>query len=420
MTLKVRDEEDILADNLRFHLAQGVDFFVITDNGSTDSTPEILDRFSSAGLARVTSEPSEDFHNRGQEWVTKMARAAAAEHGADWVVHGDADEFWWPLQGTLREALTKVPDRYGALIGARTEFVARPPAPGHWSERLVVRERRALLRPKIAHHGDRNAIVLHRGGHDVAFVGAGETLRSALRPPGRPVLRGVREEEGAGGGEPVPAPNFSVRILHFPVRSLEQFRRRVDAALLHDPGRGPRARLKKRYESEGIEGLYADVYLDDDAVAEGVRNGRLVRDTRLRDFLALCPDPLDRASEATAPRPPELPSDQLERERLELEHDAMEALARHARLLEARLGDEADADARLLRELEEMKAEKRRLSRKARRRQEGIRRLQRKLERKAEKLARKREALRRERMRPGSRVRRAIGRAIGRGRKRGE
>jgi GrpB-like predicted nucleotidyltransferase (UPF0157 family) len=409
MTLKVRDEEDILADNLRFHLAQGVDFFVVTDNGSTDSTPEILDRFSSAGLAHVTSEPSEDLYNRGHEWVTKMARAAAAEHGADWVVHGDADEFWWPLQGTLREALTDVPERYGALIGARTEFVARPPAPGHWSERLVVRDRRALLRPKIAHRGDRNAIVLHRGGHDVAFVGAGETLRSALRPPGRPVLRGVREEEGAGGGEPVPAPNFSVRILHFPVRSLEQFRRRVDAAVLHEPGRGPRARLKERYESEGIEGLYADLYLDDDALAEGVRNGRLVRDTRLRDFLALCPDPLDRASEATAPRPPELPSDQLERERLELERDAMEALARHARLLEARL----DRDRQLAREIVEVKAERRKAVQQARRRRERIRRL--KLE-----LKRQREALRRERMRPGSRVRRAIGRALGRGRNRRE
>jgi hypothetical protein len=307
MTLKVRDEEDILADNLRFHRAQGVDFFVVTDNGSTDATPEILSRYADAGLVDVVREPSEDFHELGQEWVTRMARAAASDHGADWVVHGDADEFWWPLRGTLRETLAATPDRYGALIGARAEFVARPPAPGHWSERLIVRERRALLRPKVAHRGDPNAIVLHRGGHDVAFVGAGETLRSALRPPGRAVLRGVRGEEGAGGGEPVPAPTFDVRILHFPVRSLEQFLQRVDAALLHDPGRGPRARLKERYESEGVESLYADLYLDDDEIAEGLEDGRLVRDTRLRDFLGLCPDPLSSRSEARPPRPPELP-----------------------------------------------------------------------------------------------------------------
>jgi hypothetical protein len=405
MTLKVRDEEDILADNLRFHLAQGVDFFVVTDNGSTDSTGEILEGYERAGLAEVTREPSADLHDRGHEWVTKMARAAATEHGADWVVLGDADEFWWPLEGTLRDVLAAVPDEYGALIAARTEFVARPPGPGHWSERLLVRERRALLRPKIAHRGNPNAIVLHRGGHDVAFVEEGQTLRSALRPPGRPVLRGVREEEGGGGGEPVPMPTFDVRILHFPVRSLEQFQRRVDAALLHDPGRGPRARLKERYESEGIEGVYAELDLDDAAVEEGIAAGRLVRDTRLRDFLAQCPNPLPpAASSAQQPEPPTLPAAELERERAELRRDAMEALARHARLVEARL----DRDRQLAREIVEVKAEKRKATQQARRRRERIRRLQRKLKRQGE-------ALRRERMRPGSRARRALGRALGRG-----
>jgi hypothetical protein len=34
MTLLVRDEQDILADNLDFHLAQGVDEVIVTDNGS--------------------------------------------------------------------------------------------------------------------------------------------------------------------------------------------------------------------------------------------------------------------------------------------------------------------------------------------------------------------------------------------------
>ena len=42
MTLLLRDEEDIVRENLDFHLAQGVDRVIVTDNGSEDRTLEIL------------------------------------------------------------------------------------------------------------------------------------------------------------------------------------------------------------------------------------------------------------------------------------------------------------------------------------------------------------------------------------------
>jgi hypothetical protein len=110
MTLKVRDEEDVIEDNLRFHRALGVDFFVVTDNGSVDRTPEILARYEDAGLARVLRDESGDLRTLGAEWYTRMGRMAATEYGADWVIHNDADEFWWPLSGNLKQALAAVPE----------------------------------------------------------------------------------------------------------------------------------------------------------------------------------------------------------------------------------------------------------------------------------------------------------------------
>ncbi len=50
MAYKIRDEGDVLEHNLRFHHALGVDHFIVTDNGSTDETVDILARYESAGL----------------------------------------------------------------------------------------------------------------------------------------------------------------------------------------------------------------------------------------------------------------------------------------------------------------------------------------------------------------------------------
>jgi len=77
MTLKVRDEADIIEDNLRFHRAMGVDFFVVTDNGSVDGTSEILDRYVSAGLAHVIQEPTSGLRSRTSTFLPARARYAA-------------------------------------------------------------------------------------------------------------------------------------------------------------------------------------------------------------------------------------------------------------------------------------------------------------------------------------------------------
>jgi hypothetical protein len=42
---------ELLADNLEFHLRQGVDDFIITDNGSVEGTSGVIRDYERAGLA---------------------------------------------------------------------------------------------------------------------------------------------------------------------------------------------------------------------------------------------------------------------------------------------------------------------------------------------------------------------------------
>ena len=194
MTLLARDEEDIVASWLDFHLNAGVDFVVATDNRSNDGTTEILERYEREGHVHLIREAGEDL--RQDEWVTRMARLAATDFGADWVINSDADEFWWPRGPSLRDVLVAVPDRYGTVGAFLRVFVPRPGA-GRFAERMTVRfsalapinDPASLYKPirKVIHRGHPE-IRLTRGNH--ALVG------SPFAP-----LRGWFP----GGGVPLPA-----------------------------------------------------------------------------------------------------------------------------------------------------------------------------------------------------------------------
>jgi hypothetical protein len=337
MTLKVRDEADIIEDNLRFHRAMGVDFFVVTDNGSVDGTAEILHRYVSAGLAHVIQEPTSGLRSNEMDWTTRMARLAASEYGADWVFNNDADEFWWPITGTIKAALESIPEEYGGVVSPRAEFVARPDGPGSFAERLVVREARSNLQPKVAHRGDPDVVVLSNT-HEVASAGGGD-LFEALRPPGRVVHRGVRgaedEEEGDVPGieemRLVWAPVHPLRIFHFPLRSYEQFKKRTEIFLRHGGFRdtGRFRRLRVAYEEGRLDEIYAALVWDDAAVQEGVEEGRLVRDDRLARILPRCPDPLEGGPSGSVPV--QLDETELTREQAEVNLDTLRLMARTQR-----------------------------------------------------------------------------------------
>lgn len=202
LTLLVRDEIDVIGSNLEYHLAEGVDHIIATDNGSQDGTQEVLAQYQSNGRVTVFDEPPLDFSQH--RWVTRMARLAYVEFGADWVINGDADEAFIWRHGSLSEALRRIPPETLSLLANRIDFVPfeRPERQSPLIE-MVYRKAVSLnlagkvLPPKV----------LHRGVPDVVIAQGNHGARSSHFP--------------------APPAISDIEVFHYPARSYSQFESKV-------------------------------------------------------------------------------------------------------------------------------------------------------------------------------------------------
>jgi hypothetical protein len=269
VTVLARDEADVIDAQVAFHLNAGADVVIATDNNSQDGTTEILEGYERDGVLHLIREPAEGL--RQGEWVTRMARLAAVEYEADWVINTDADEFWWPRGGTLKDVLAAVPETYGIVQAFWRSFVPRPDDGATFAERMTARlaqhapinDPTSFYRPviKVAHRGDPDVVVA-RGNH--ALAGSPFETLTTWHP---------------------------IEVLHFPLRSRAQWMRKVrlqgEAFTKHIERSGTGYHLKG-YDAlldGSIEQQHASLVVDDEALARGLEEGSLVIDTRLRDAL---------------------------------------------------------------------------------------------------------------------------------------
>lgn len=105
MTMLARDEIDIIEKNICFHLNNGVDFIIAIDNGSKDKTPKIFNKYSKKGVLSFKIIKKHTYEQG--KWVSLMAKEAVTKHRATHIFHCDADEFWYPSSGNLKNHLPK-------------------------------------------------------------------------------------------------------------------------------------------------------------------------------------------------------------------------------------------------------------------------------------------------------------------------
>jgi len=267
MTLLLRDEQDIIRANIEFHKAMGVDFFIATDNKSVDATPDILKEYEAQGLLHYIYEGTDDYNQT--EWVTRMARMAATEFDAAWVINNDADEFWWPMNHPdLKSELAAIDPSDNMIEAGRYNFVPVDGSAESFSEAMIYREKVSLnnkgkpLPPKVAHRANPHATVA-QGNH------------------------------GVWGFNPANIATGKLEIQHFPLRSYAQFENKIVKGgqayernkELGDTAGATWKALYDEYKQGNLMKHYKEEEYSPERIKQGLESGELLIEDRLPKYL---------------------------------------------------------------------------------------------------------------------------------------
>jgi glycosyltransferase involved in cell wall biosynthesis len=197
--MMVKDEADVIAQNIDHLLGQGVDRIFVLDNGSTDGTRDLLnDAIRNGAPVTVTDDPERGYYQSAK--MTQLQHDAS-KAGYQWFVPVDADELWSGESefDTLRDVLDSMPENVTGVKAALYDHFATgkddlgEPDP---FRRMVWRVPEAQSLPKVCVRCDVR-IVIEQGNHG-AYIEEGGLVTWLTMGEG-------------------------LRIDHYPYRSVEQF-----------------------------------------------------------------------------------------------------------------------------------------------------------------------------------------------------
>lgn len=293
MSILARDERAIIAENIRYHAAHGVDCFIVMDNGSVDGTRELLEELRNEVELEVLEEPS---HTHDQDrWVTRMAKRLRKRGVADWVINNDADEFWVSASGNLRadlEAETRPAGLLDRVRGRRATIVRCPrfnmlpragdvDRPGYRFYDNVLKVARPLgLQPEASDPEQELVYPMMLRTMPGKVACALKGLERVF--PGNHFVRHAT---------PRVCDSRRIQVFHYPLQTFDEFERRVKnlgESLRRNTRLPPsvgwhRRRWYALYESGRLREEYDQLVLSDERARELIHAGVVVEEPLLRD-----------------------------------------------------------------------------------------------------------------------------------------
>ena len=206
MVVLVKNEEDIIEENIRYHSKIGVDNFVIMDNNSTDSTREILLELSKEFEMIIIDEKAP---YQQSKFMTKLVKVAKKHFNPDWIINNDADEFWKPIKtNSLKEVLNF---KGGVLQIPRSNMILYEGL-NNWKNSIY----RVINQILIREDSEKSNLLLGKIGRKTIVNPHGYFKTNSGNHSAEHIAFWRKKEYK------------DIHIYHYPIRSFEQFKNNIE------------------------------------------------------------------------------------------------------------------------------------------------------------------------------------------------
>jgi hypothetical protein len=290
VAVQVLDNADTLREYLEWYRELEVDLVLAHDFGSVDGSRDILDEYARRNFVKWSHHPNKCIQN--YDPTAKLARQARDEHGADWVLHFDTDEFLCVEGDDLRAVLDRATENDLTVLPTRgANMTGHTPPAGHNPLRTLTLRIDRGLRPTVEEQ--------IAGEPPFPFVFFHWPPKAIVKAPAFSEYGPGNHRAESAWGRTGEAPQL--RFLHFPFRGFEALETKVRHAeewfaanpqLEAKPRWGWHWRRWVRMAREGrLREEYDRQFVSPERAAELIADGSCAIDRTVANWLARRDDP---------------------------------------------------------------------------------------------------------------------------------